>query len=235
MWRHALVAVLAAACGRIGFDPLGDGAGSSSQITWVGQVVGDSFSGMTSPFPLHAAAVGDLVLVDASCNRSMTAPTAVTIDAPGWMFAQLGSIGVALHSDSSPFYSATFAATAPNTSPTTATITWSVACGNFSSNLGDEFSGVAAMPVDADLQTAGSGDCTATVTTAHASDAVWAACFSSAALTGVGAGFTDGGSDATGDFAEYALTTAPAGMPETLTFPNPGNTYMMSAVAIEPR
>jgi hypothetical protein len=122
----------------------------------------------------------------------------------------------------------------------TVSVTWSGSnCNSSKNHVGDEF-GMAdprggTMTFDAVAATEGTGDCMGTITTAHANDAVWAACNSNQAVTAVGAGFTKGADDRAGDWSEYKLTTDPVGTVQSVRFANASVGYVLSMVTLAPR
>ena len=245
--RFAHVVIVACACGRVGFDARisgvggGDGNGgdgASGAVQWVKTFVaqGASIGGFTDSF-VSAATAGDAVVLQVFC-ASTTAPSAVTLTAPGWTFAQLGAI---TGSTSSGYWGTAFGAIAPDNASQTFFIAWTVAqeC-TFADELGDEFTGVdptgGTTTFEAAANLVASGDCTTSVTTRHAGDAVWAACTVNT-ITAPGAGFTKSADDGNGDGSEYKLTSDPANTVEAVGFMTATgmNGYLVSAVAIKPR
>jgi hypothetical protein len=235
--RRLVLCALVSACGRIGLnDPAvvaTDAAPDApiAPIAYVGSVVGKVFGpGTTDSFPVKSHATGNAVLLQLACNQPALPTATATLTAPGWMFHQIAPV---LRNTGGGSYVATaFAAVAPDTTATVATITWSVTCAMNSGEQGDEFTGVNA--IDDTGEDTGVGDCRASVKTAHADDALWGSCQSSAGVGGVGSGFTLATSDHDGDASEYALTTAPAGTQELVELANGSNSYIMVAVALAP-
>jgi hypothetical protein len=145
-------------------------------------------------------------------------PTTVAITAPGWTFAKLDALA---SSGASGFTGTTFGAIAPNTTPTTLTVSWDVVCDM--TVLGDEFartdpSGGAITFDNHTLMAGNSNACATMVTTQHANDAVWAACTLGAQVNAPPAGFTTGADDGAGDATAYRITTDPANTVEPAVF-----------------
>ena len=65
-------------------------------------------------------------------------------------------------------------------------------------------------------------------------DAVWAGCYTGTALVSVGAGYTKAADDGNGDWAEYKVTTDPAGTMETAAFSNAAQPWALAAVTLKP-
>ena len=231
---RAVVICMLVACGRVGFSSrTGDDAPAMREpIAYIGSVIGRDYSGATDTFPVQAHAAGNVIVIDVACI-STPAPSAVSLAAPGWSIVQLDPITASPNGD---YFAASFGALAPDTKATTFTLAWvGATCASASSELGDELANTdpsGATTFDAHVQTTGNGTCTATVVTGHAGDAIWAACYSRASVSGTGAGYTKASDDADGDWSEYLITTDPAGTSETATFVNPGNEYILAAVAL---
>jgi len=241
--RLLVPVVLAAACGRFGFEQhgggtdapgdTGDGA-AAGVVTWVktfaaqgnsASTLGDSFAG--------SATAGDAVVLQLFCANTVV-PTGVTLTASGWSFVQLGAL---VGSTSSGYWGTSFGAIAPDSASTTFTATWTAAspC-TFIVELGDELAGVdTSGAFDAHAELLSNGNCATTVLTASANDAIWAACTVND-VTSTGAGFTKSADDGHGDWSEYKLTTDPAGTPEGVLFQTSTgmDDYVVTAVAIKP-
>ncbi len=161
---------------------------------------------------------------------SNTAPTAVSLTAPGWTIMPIGPLaGSAANTD----WVASFGAIAPDTASATFTVTWTGTprC-QFMDELGDEFTN--AIAFDAHAETFGAdGDCTASLTTGATGEAVWAAC--SGNVSASGAGFIKAADDTQDDWSEYRITNAAAGTPRSITFTNMMTSWAMTAVTLEPR
>ena len=253
---------LAAGCGRYGFAPLstdaratgdgahddaligdgangdsgsGSGSGSGSAlppVTYAGAaaaVVGTT--GNTGTFTITPFAAGDALVIMVGCAGSQT-PTGATLTAPGWTFTALSPITV---NSGGQVGAASFGAIVPAATPVTATVTFTSAnCNRGKSMLADEFGNVdPSAPFDAHAQTNGAGNCTTTITTGAANEAIWGGCYAATSLTGPGMGYTQAATDTVGDFNEYRLSTDPAGTMETVDFGNP-NGYAMVAATIKP-
>lgn len=182
----------------------------------------------------QATNAGDAITIMVACAASQV-PSTVALSAPGWTFFQLAPITV---NSGGQVYGAAYGAIAPNTASATLTITWTNStCNRGQSILADEFTNNDqtgnSITFDATSANSGAGNCTTSLTTAHAGDAVWAACYAATALTGVGAGYTKSAADTVGDFAEYKLTADPANTVEAVTFMNP-NGYVVVAATIKP-
>jgi len=237
--RFALLSLLAA-CGRVGFEAdhptAGDAAGDASDgaasgIAYVGAVA-QQYPGMgaTDAFTLQATAAGDAIVMMVACAGSGT-PTAVTVTAPGWTFVSLDPVTT---DSAAQISAASFAAVAPDTAPATISVAWtSTNCNRGKTEVADEFTRTASSPIDAHAAAQGTGNCTTSVTTGHAGDAVWAACYSATMLTATGAGFMLGATDSHGDYAEYELTADPAGTAEQISFTN-SNGFVVVAAALAP-
>ncbi|HTR52931.1 MAG TPA: hypothetical protein VMJ10_19585 [Kofleriaceae bacterium] len=247
MRRGLGACVLACACGRVGFDATTGGtrdgsAGSDSELTgaiaWAGSFLARDWGpGTTDTFSAQAHAAGNAFVLDLACHGTVV-PTAVSLTAPGWTIDSLDPI---TESPDGLFASATFGAVAPDTAPVTFTVTWTgtPSCSAVSSELGDEFTANdptgGATTFEAHTQAAGTANCTAGVTTAHANDAMWGGCYTDDALTGVGAGYAKAGDDHDGDWSEYNVTTDPAGTAEQVRFVVSGSSSVTAAIAIKPR
>lgn len=234
-------------CGRFGFDALADASGApgpgldaardapASRIAYVGPFVQRSpGTGPNESFTAQAHAAGNAVVIQVSCAANAV-PTAVSVVAPGWSFLQLGPITASARSQQR---SATFVAIAPDAIGVTVTVTWSGSTCNGSKNeVGDEFAMTdpagGTITFDGVSATEGTGNCTGTVTTGHAGDAVWAACNSDDSVTAVGPGFRKGADDRVGDWSEYAITDHPAGTVESVEFANPNVGYVLSMVTLK--
>src|SRR5262245_59886255 len=118
--RAASLCVLAA-CGRLDFEPVHDGA--AANVEWVQPIVQlyDTGGGPLR-FPLAPIHVGDAVVIATWCGAP-TAPTTTSITAPGWTFFQLGNINQSANTPGSEWF-AVFGAIVPSTVPTTAMATW---------------------------------------------------------------------------------------------------------------
>ncbi|MGE5184838.1 MAG: hypothetical protein ACM31C_22355 [Acidobacteriota bacterium] len=245
---RALACVLfASACGRVGFDALAarDGAGDAAAdttptgtVTWVKVFVGQAVTTgtLTDTWTVAAAHAGDAVVIHVFCE-STAAPTAYSITASGWTFTPLSPIT----GPAGGFYAASAGAIAPDTAATAFAVTWSgTASCTFVDELGDEFTGNdpagGSVTFGAHAQVAaGTGDCTAALTTPDTNDALWAACTTNC-VSAVGPGFTKGADDAHCDWSEHRSSTDAAGTPETVTFATTAQTsYVMTAATIKPR
>lgn len=227
-------------------DAAGDGAAASDSASGDGatataiayvKAVAEEYPGMgaTDSFTLQAVNAGDAIVFMIACAGSGT-PTDVSVTAPGWTLLALGPV---TYDSAGQVAAASFGALAPDTNPVTVSLSWTgTNCNRGKTELADEFTNIdstsAAAAFDAHAEAPGAGNCTATVTTGHDRDAVWGACYSATMATAIGSGFTAAATDSHGDFAEYAVTTDPAGTPETVTIVN-ANSYVMVAVSLKPR
>jgi len=187
-------------------------------------------------FTTHAIAAGDAIVFEVSCSTTLAAPTALSVSAPGWTFAQIGALSGSVAAQR---YIASFGAIAPDTANVSITVTWTTAsCDIGRTEIGDEFANAdptgGTVTFDGHTEATGTGNCQATVTTGHDRDAVWGACISAGAVSGVGPGFTKTGDDGTGNWSEYRLTTDPGGTAEAVTFTNT-TAYALAAMTIKPR
>jgi hypothetical protein len=255
--RLFLLCLVVGACGRLGFEPAAhdgsavasidtsaasdatdDGAdgANAAAIAFVGSPIQHTGPmGASDTVTLQATNAGDALVFLVACAGSQT-PTGVTIAAPNWAFTPLSPLTL---NTVGQVYAASFGAIAPDTAAVTLTINWASSnCNRGQSTLADELTNVdptgSTTTFDAHEQASGAGDCTTSVTTGNANDAVWAGCYAATSVTAPGAGYTKSAADTVGDFAEYKLTTDPAGTVETPTFTNP-NGFVISAVTIKPR
>ena len=208
-----------------------DGTSNVTAVAYVGPIV-MRYPGMgsTDAFPLQAMKAGDAIALMVACAGSGT-PTVVTLTAPGWTITALSPLTLDAPAQ---IAAASFWAIAPSTAAATATVTWDTNCNRGKTELADEFANADPVtPFDAHAQAPGTGNATTMVTNAHANDAVWGAVYSATMATALGSGYTAASTDGNGDFAEYALTTDPAGTAETVTFANP-NGFVVVAATIAP-
>ena len=255
--------MLVTGCGRYGFDAArtdgqagddasdgatmgtGDGAGSGSgsgsgsgalaPVTYAGaaaSVLGTS--GNSQSFTITPFAAGDALVIMVGCAGSQ-APTSATLTAPGWTFTPLTTVTT---DSAAQVTAASFGAIVPSASPVTATVTFVGAnCNRGKSMLADEFGHIdptgGTTTFDAHAQATGGGNCTTTITTPSANEAIWGGCYVGTSATGPGSDYTMSASDGIGDFNEYRLTTDPAGTMETVDFANP-NGFVIVAVTIKP-
>jgi hypothetical protein len=266
MTRRAAVEVVLAlswlglgACGRVGFEPTTEGGSDGGidppidganpapidatvdspppRVVYVGIFVQRSpGSGTPESFTGQARDPGDAVVLQVSCAGNAV-PTAVSVDAPGWQFTQLGPI---VASTSSVQRSATFVAIAPDTNPVRVTVSWTGSgCGQGTNDLGDEFSMTdptgGKITFDNARTIMGVGDCAGTIATMHDGDAVWAACNTDSSVQAVGPGFIKGADDSNGDWSEYKITGDPAGTVEQVVLVNDNVPYVLSMVTLKPR
>jgi hypothetical protein len=230
-----------AGCGRLGFASRNAGTndGSSADtataasVSYVGVVIAQQgvATGTVDSFAAQAQQAGDLFVLAVECDNG--GPTSVTVDAPGWSVAVVGPIAHMAANRSI----ASFAATAPDTTPTTFTVNWfgTAACGGLT-ELANEFATTSgSLSVDGHAEAlSGTGSPSATVTTASDDDAIWAACSSAGSLLAVGAGFSKGADDGHDDWSEYELASGPAG-PHTVMFASAGAQSAVAAIAIAAR
>ena len=255
MVRGALLCVLAVACGRIGFDALpgtsdgrtsdgrtSDGglpgdSGGAAAIAWVQSFAQRlAINASSDTFTAQAEHVGDALVLHVSCNSSLTGSSSVEVAAtPTWSATMLGAVA-----DGQGGFAASFGAIATDTMSRQFTVAWSPACNPGDMvELGDEFAntdasgGVATF--DAHNEAFGVGNCTTTLVTGHANDAVWAACTSAGVLTAPGSGYTKAADDISGDWSEYRITNDQANTSETPTFGNSQVGFLFTAVTISPR
>ncbi len=252
MGRLVLLCWLAG-CGRIGFqtgaqpvgggdggaDVAGTGSGDGPPGTAIAYVhaLAERYPGMgaADSFTMQAVTAGDAIAFMVACAGSGT-PTAVSVTAPGWALLPLSPVTIDAPAQ---IAAASFGALAPDTQPVTVSVTWSgTNCNRGKTELVDELTNTdttsAAAAFDAHAEAPGTGNCSTTVTTGHDNDAVWAACYSATMATALGSGYLPAATDGNGDFAEYAVTTDPAGTAETPTMVNP-NGFVIVAVSLKPR
>lgn len=256
MGRLFLLCLVVGACGRLGFEPAshdgsaaaaidttaatdassaGDGTNAAA-IAFVGSPIQHTGPmGASDTVTLQATNAGDALVFLIACAGSQT-PTGVTLAAPNWAFTPLSPLTL---NAVGQVYAASFGAIAPDTAAVTLTINWASSnCNRGQSTLADELTNTdptgSTTTFDAHNEASGAGDCTTTVTTGNANDAVWAGCYAATSVTAAGPGYTKSAADTVGDFAEYKLTTDPSGTVETPTFTNP-NGFVISAVTIKPR
>ena len=217
-------------------DGVSDGIAPGT-ITWVKTFVtqGNGATTLSDTFGSSATA-GDAVVLQVFCANTV-APIGVTLSASGWTFTQLGAV---VGSTTSGYWGTSFAAIAPSSTPTTFTASWTAAmpC-TFMDELGDEFAGVdpsgGTITFDAHSELLANGNCTTSLTTRDADDAVWAACTINT-VTAVGAGYTKSADDGHGDWSEYKLTADPANTIEGVEFDTVSgmDDYVVTAVTIKP-
>ncbi len=192
-----------------------------------------------SPQTFHtagAAAAGDAIVLLVGCNAYPSKPTGVSVTAPGWSFEQLTTFT----SGGSEYWAAAFGAIAPDAMPADLTVTWTTAVCQEVFAIGDEFAvtapGGGAMTFEARaINSADTGDCTAMLTTEHANDAIWAACYSGSYVIAVPPPYTQSGNTTGGELSGYRITTDPGGTVEDVTFTNtPNSPFVMTAVALVP-
>jgi hypothetical protein len=186
-------------------------------------------------FTAQALAAGDAIALHVECDDATGTATGVSVAGPaGWSFQELGSIVT-----SSGEFATSFGAIAPDTALATFTVTWTIPmCSVAIVELGDELAnnapGGGSLTFDAHAETSGTGDCLGSITTAHADEAIWAACTTISAVSSVGAGFTKGADDGSGDWSEYRITTDPALTAEPVSFQNPNFAFVLTMLAIRP-
>lgn len=242
MGRLLLLSLLVG-CDRLGFEaaPSADGAtdpspdGPATGIAFAGSPLGHTGPmGASDSVALQATRTGDALLFLVACAGSQI-PSSVLISAPGWSFSELVPL---TKNTTAQVYAVAFGAIAPDTAATTLSIMWTGSnCNRGQSVLADEFTRTdptgGATTFDAANAASGAGDCTTSVTTAHANDAVWAACYAATAVSGVGPGFMQSAADTVGDMAECKLTADPPNTIEDVTFFNP-NGYVVVAATLKP-
>ncbi len=236
-WAPRLAIAVLGGCGRIGFgESVGD-ASAPIAIEAVGTFVAHGHATTTAidTFTASAARAGDAIVLHTFCTSNVVV-TGLTLDAPGWTFFPLGPFTASIANTD---YVASFGTIAPDTLPHTFTVTWTGTpqC-QFMDELGDELANAdpAGGPTTFDAHTemlGSAGDCTATLTTGHAGDAIWAAC--SGNVSAIGAGYAKGADDGNQDWSEYLLSPAPAGTVAQPTFTSTGTSWAMTAVSIAPR
>lgn len=180
---------------------------------------------LTNTFTYTPTAANEAVLFAVGCGG--TTETTATLTASGWTITALST-----PTGASGSWGASFGAIAPNTSAATFTVTWSNACASFMADLVDEFSGNdttgGTTTFDAHNQgTAGSGNCSITVTPANNNDGLWGACIDS--TTAVGSGFTKGADDTQQDWAEWKILSGGGGSGQTVNFTGSGLWVCMGA------
>ncbi len=244
----ATSALLAGACGRLGFETPSDAAALDDAISGPGDdarpvaidapidvpvapPIDSAPSGIVyvAPFVKHGAvgftgaahAAGDAIVIQVSC-ASAAMPTSVAIGATGWAFTQLGPI---VASTAAQLRSATVVAIAPDTADAMFTVTWSgSACEGGTTALGDEFAmtdpGGKQITFDSARTVMGTGNCSGSLTTPHDGNAVWAACTTGGSIGAVALGLRKGDDDGLGDWSAYKLTNDPANTLEPVAFAN---------------
>jgi len=246
--RLAIACGLLGACGRVHFDAPRDGDGDGDggavgdanpdssavrgAVHYVDTLEADD-AGMTSntSFTLVAAASGDGVVIFVGCANA-TAPTSVTLTAPGWSFADV----VPLYGDTGvQMFGAAFFAIAPDGVATTASVTWDITCTDII-ELADSFRADAGtVTVDAAGGLAVDGSCNVATRSHHDTVTAWSACLAGNAITSTGNGFTMSADDGVGDWAEYKVTTDPSGTNEASSFvvtPNPSSAVIVTLAAL---
>jgi hypothetical protein len=235
-------AAFVSACGRIGFEATSDGAPpdvTATPISWVKTFAAQWTAVtpmLTYTFQSAASAAGDAIVLEVFCQNT-TAPTGVTLSAPGWTFTQLGAL---VGSTANLYWGTSFGAIAPNTASATFTATWTApASCSYLDALGDEFAGAdptgGVATFDAHAEASSVGNCATSVTTKAANEAVWAAC-SVGMATGPGATYTKSADDGDGDWSEYKLTSDAANSIEAVEFVTTTGTapYVVAVVTIHP-
>ena len=247
-----------AACGRVGFDvhTIGDGGGGpgsdarsdasgdgshdggtlTTTITYAGVfATSHPGPGPTASFMATAHAAGDVIALQLGCGTTTTAPSAVTISAPGWAFSALDVV-----QGTADLATEQVVAIAPDTNPVTVSIAWTGSpCEIGTAVLADEFAGVytaggVGSVYSGGAQRSGLGNCTASFTTLVDSETIWAACFSRTAVSGIGAGYLQGADDGGGDMAEYKISTDPSVTVEDPTFSN-GDEFVEDVIELKPQ
>ena len=232
------MALVAAACGRVGFDARttpGDGApgdaadarsiDAPAPITHVKVFVTQATA---TTFAAAADGAGNAVLIHVGCTSAVAVN--LTLTAPGWTFTRLATPGT------TTLIGAAFGAIAPSTTMTQFALNNAGNCGNLQI-LGDEFAGVdptgGTTTFDATSSIGGTtGACDRQVVTANAGDGVWAAC-TAGNLTAVAAPFDIGASIGATSWTAYALTSPPANTAVTPMFTSTGS-FVIEAVTIKP-
>jgi hypothetical protein len=240
-------------CGRIHFDEIhgmlddaatrdvatGDGSGAVAAVkSFVGR--GNNSGGLTDSFVAQAEHAGDAIVIHATCSVTSGTATGVIVTAPNWTLVQLdpiagmgGSIGI---------WGASLVAIAPDTAPATFSVTWSIpgAGCELVTELGYEFTNNdpagGSTTFSSHATTLGGNRCAATLTTANANDAVFAACSTSnGQVTALDPGFSAGPTDGVGDAAEYRVTSDPAGTVESISISVDTGLTLVTATTIKPR
>jgi hypothetical protein len=235
-----LACAATAACGRLGFDAARVGADAAPDANADAQHVPIAYvqpfiarhpgAGANDTFTIQALAADDMIVFQASCSDTTMNPASIAVSAPGWTWLALDPI---TGDPATMLWSATFAARAPDTTPATMTVAWaSTACNVGKGELADELAGVASVGLASTVH--GTNDCTGTINTEGANEAVWGACFTATALVAVGPGYTKGADDGGGDWAEYKITTDPASTVETVSFTNAAVGYVLSMITLRP-
>lgn len=201
-------------------------------------------AGNSFTFTCTANATNDAVVFGIGClSSSAQTITAISLTATGWTTTQIS--GIIDPSHANHITMASFGAIAPNTSAATftATFTGAVNCNSLGLSISDEFSGNDATggttTFDAhgedtsnSVMAVGCGT-TATVSPTSNNNAIWFACSDS--VTGIGAPYTQGQNDGSGDRTAYNILTCGSGSSNTPTFTSiGGQPYTVVGVAIAP-
>jgi hypothetical protein len=183
-------------------------------------------------FTYTATAANEAVLFALACS-SATIPT-VSLSATGWTITALSTpLGAA------GGWTASFGAIAPNTTAATFTMTWSLTCGNFMSDLVDEFSGndTTGGTTTFDAHNGGSsasGSCSITVTPANSNDGLWGACFDTVTAVGTGHAYTKGADDTQQDWSEWFILSGGSGVAQTVDFVGTSGAWTEVAATVKP-
>ena len=182
----------------------------------------------TNSGTIQASNANDAIVVGTICQNNSNTPSLVVATAPGWTFAEVGTIS----GTTGVGWAAEFSAIAPGTNSTSLTVTWTVVGGClFTSVMGDEFTGNdttgGATTFDATgtlFANSSSGACDFTsVKPGNDNDALWGECAPLTSISAVGSGFTKGADDGAGDWTEWKILGAgTSGVSQRINFTSTG-------------
>ena len=180
--------------------------------------------------PSFTPVAGRQYIFSSECYDTTGTPASVGFAATGWSFTSVH----ALAGNANTGFIATVRAYAPNNTAVVVTATWSQSC-TFRGIFYDEFSGgdptnfIDQAPV---VATGTTGSCTQSVTPGVANSMLWSFCADS--VTAVGAGFTAGQNDGSGDWTEYKLLSGGSGVAQTVNFTGTTGYWVQATISIKP-
>jgi len=186
-----------------------------------------STGAFSDSFSIQVAKAGDLVLLFTGCETAQASASASIVVA-GWNVMPLTDAS----GGASGRFVGAFYAIAPDTNASFASVSWNVSgCSDLIVFAEDFRSDTGTIAIDGQSATIANGSCDALYTLQHTGAAVWVGCHPTMFINDVATGWTKGADDGTGDWAEYKLTTDPAGTQEHASFAVSGD-YAASAVGI---